>query len=145
MNSENPHPSGIHPTRDHRITSFLIMNGNPTPKPPEHSEKLVHLFKQMVALTSKIQIEISEALLENPANRDDVAKQLQRSENDMQLRVNKAVYAFVGAMPLGSANRQNLFMEALALHANLTGNTLVHDLIHEVNLQTLAEDPEYNT
>jgi wyosine [tRNA(Phe)-imidazoG37] synthetase (radical SAM superfamily) len=96
-------------------------------------EKLVLMFDKFNHLTSHFQIEMADALLENPPNKKDLEKYAKASEEVMQQRIDKAVYAFVGAMPLASINGINLFMNALALHSNLTGNTTMHDVIEKLN------------
>jgi len=96
-------------------------------------EKLVLMFDKFNHLTSHFQIEMADALLENAPNKKDLEKYAKASEEVMQQRIDKAVYAFVGAMPLASINGINLFMNALALHSNLTGNTTMHDVIEKLN------------
>jgi hypothetical protein len=137
MNNENRHSTGLKPGTHAKAISFLIMNCKPLQT--ESFEKLTGLFKQLAEITSELQLEISRALVENPVHKADLLKQMKTSENDMQLRVDRAVHGFVRTMPLASMNRQNLFMEALALHSNLTGNPLVHELLEEVNRQIFAE------
>jgi hypothetical protein len=96
-------------------------------------EKLVLMFDKFNHLTSHFQIEMADALLENSPNKKDFEKYANASEEVMQQRIDRAVYAFVGVMPLASINGINLFMNALALHSNLTGNTVMHDVIEELN------------
>jgi len=103
-------------------------------------ERLVLMFDKINHLTSHFQLEMSEALLENPANKKDLEKYAKTSEEVMQQRIDRAVYAFVGAMPLACINGINLFMEALALHSNLTGNTTMHDVIDRLNHINLSAE-----
>lgn len=99
----------------------------------EQFDILADHFDYYNNLTGDIQMDMVKALLENPNIKEDFDNQKMKSEEEMQHRINKAVFAFVGAMPLASINGINLFMEAIALHSNLTGNPLMHKIIKRIN------------
>jgi hypothetical protein len=96
MNPENRHSTGLKPGTQAKVISFLIMNHKPLQT--ESFEKLTALFKQLAVITSELQLEISRALVENPAHKAKLLKQMKTSENDMQLQVDRAVHAFIGGM-----------------------------------------------
>ncbi len=89
--------------------------------------------------TGLIQIKMSKEILTNEASKRDLDEQLSKSENEMQHRINKAVYAFVGAMPLATENNINLFFEVLSLYSNITGDSTMHEMIQKLNNLTYGE------
>lgn len=108
---------------------------------PQPNPLLVKLFYDFNKVRGNIQHDISRVLLTDKSNQAELSKQLNGSENDMEVRMNKAVHAFLGAMPLAQMNRVNLFGKALALHSNLTGDSTMHDVFDEVN-RMVYDEPE---
>jgi hypothetical protein len=98
-----------------------------------NSNNLVSLFQQFNDVTGKLQVEMSAALVANEANRIDLCQWLKKPEEAMQHQLNKAVFAFVGAMPLASMNGVNLFMEAMLLHVQLTGDPMIEQVVTKIN------------
>jgi len=109
------------------------------PPQPDIS-KLVTLFKKFNEVTGVIQQDMSRVLLTDKANQQELSKQLQGSENDMEIRMDKAVHALVAVMPLATFNRVNIFCKAMCLHSNLTGDETIHNVFDEVNRQVHEED-----
>lgn len=104
--------------------------------PPERDiSKAVRFFKQLVEVSGTIQQDMSRVLLTDKTNQQELSKQLQGSENDMEIRMDKAVHAFIAVMPLACMNRVNLFAKTMCLHGNLTGDPGIHDIFDEVNRQ----------
>jgi len=108
---------------------------------PQEQKRLrfIRLFKEFNAVSSSIQYDMARVLLTDENNRNELSKQLKENENQMEIRMNKAVHAFIGVMPLATMNHCNLFGKVLALHSNLTGDPLMHDTYDEVNRQTIEE------
>ena len=101
--------------------------------------KLVDTYEEVNQLTSLIQDDIARVLLHDPERREKLSKSLSLSEEQMQHEMNRAVYAFIGAMPLATANHSNLFMHALALHAPITGDPTLTTVMEQVNERTMAK------
>lgn len=127
-----------------KITCCLSANRTPCPSGDERIHRLVSMLKEMAEITGSLQHEISDALLQCPLVSADLQKQLKTSESAVQVRLDSAVWAFVGAMPLACANRQNLFMEAIAHLGNHTGDSLIHEIIGELNRHAMVKDFEIN-
>lgn len=108
-------------------------------EPSTPNPNLVKLFKQFNEVSGCIQQDISRVLLTDKANQKKLSEQLQGSENDMEIKMDKAVHAFIAVMPLATMNRINLFCKTLCLHGNLTGNPAIHDIFDEVNRQIFDE------
>lgn len=103
---------------------------------------LVRLFTEFSEVSGQLQLDMSTALMSSEANKNTLRKQLKGSEESMQRILDKSVRGFVGAMPLASMNQVNLFIMALGLHTNLTGNSLIHDIIDHIN--QIAQAQEFN-
>jgi len=109
--------------------------------PPENDiGKAVRFFKKLVEVSGTIQQDMSRVLLTDKANQKELSKQLQGTENDMEMRMDKAVHAFIAVMPLACMNRVNLFAKTMCLHGNLTGDDTIHNIFDEVNRQIHEED-----
>lgn len=105
----------------------------------KHIEELTELFVEFNRVTSVIQLQISAELLKHEISRKEFDEISKKSEEVMQEKMNKAVFAFIAAMPLATHNGINLVMEALSLHANITKNPMMHQIIEKLNQKTNEE------
>ena len=109
----------------------------------ENKLKLVRLFTKFNRVSSWIQNDIAKALLTDPKNRDHLAKQMKMSDHDQAVLLDQYTYNALEGMMLGTMNHCNMFGKTMAMHANLTGDPLMHDVFDEVNRQ-IVEEMEYN-
>jgi hypothetical protein len=101
--------------------------------------ELVRFYKQFNAYSSDIQNDIARALLVSPTNRLKLTRQLQLPDHKQaELLESYAMNALEGMM-LSTMNHSNMFGKLLALHSNLTGDPLMHDIFDEVNRLTIEE------
>lgn len=109
----------------------------------EQLDQLVPLFDQFNEISSQIQAEMAIALLQDPKMREDLSKKSNLSEEAMMKHLNKAIINFIAAMPLAQLNQSNLFLTAMAHHAEITGNPLFSDVIdriQELNTERTIND-----
>jgi hypothetical protein len=108
----------------------------------EKVEELVPLFDQFNKITSQIQAEIAIALIQNEDIREDLSKKSCLSEEAMMKILNRAIYTFIGSLPLAQINQSNMFLTALGQHSEITGDPLFSDVINK--LQELNEERYIN-
>lgn len=123
------------------------MNDAPDPWPdierddPEEFDRLLRIFRLIAETTEGLQAEIACKLLEKPRFKAHFEKEAKGSESAQMDKINHAIKAFVGVMPLALSNGVNPILSALSAHSALIGDPLVSKLIARLNEQTLA-DPE---
>ena len=110
-----------------------------THDPDPHFEALVVLFKTINDVTSNIQNETACGLLMHPNVKRDLEEHLRKPESIIQERIQSGVNGFVARFPLASMMNQNMFMGAVAKHADLTGNDLMIRVIDRINQMTMDE------
>ena len=103
----------------------------------EEFDSLVDKFFEISLITDDIQKDISSAIILNKKAGEKLVQQLKMSEEDMMRIMDGAVLSFLAGMPLATMNRCNLFMQAIAMHANITNNLLMHRIIDEINKRVL--------
>ena len=99
--------------------------------------KLVEIFWQISQVTDDIQRDISIALTTHPEHRKKLSQRLKMSEEEMQKLMDRAAHGVLDVMPLASMNRSNMFTMIMALHANVTGDKLLHEVFRRVNERAL--------
>ena len=108
------------------------------PPSPEFN-RLVRLFKTINEVSGVIQKDISLALLRDPAMQKKLSEQMKMSESDIETQVDKTVTDFIKQMLIATMNGYNLFGRVFAMHSNITGDPLMHDVFDEVNRQVFEE------
>jgi hypothetical protein len=106
----------------------------------ERFEDLVQTWKIVSEFTSKVQRDISIAIVSDENNKEKLKQQLKLSEEKMQEIMDNAVLTFLSAMPLATMNHSNLFNQALALHSNLTKNPVMHMVVDELRKREEEEN-----
>lgn len=106
---------------------------------PQERERVNNLkfYREFNEVTSILQKDMSRSLLSDPRHRANLTKQLKLSENDVELLLDKAAYFLLSVMPLASMNRTNIIGRVIALHSNLTGDPMIHDLFEEITHEVL--------
>lgn len=110
---------------------------------PEFKE-LVKLFGIVNIVTAQIQNETACAMLLNNEVKEDLEKQMRKTESLNQERIQKGVNAFVSCFPLASMTGQNMFMNALAMHGTITTDKSTHLVIEKINELTIDKHYGYN-
>lgn len=82
---------------------------------------------------------MSAVLLRNPRIKKRFDHDSKQSEEVMQKIIDKAVFAFVGAMPLATINSSNIFLQVMGIHSNLTKDPMMHRILERVNELTARE------
>jgi hypothetical protein len=100
-------------------------------------------YREFNEVTSILQKDISRSLLFDPNHKANLTKQLKMSENDVELLLDKVAHTVLAVMPLASMNRTNMLGRILALHSNLTGDPMIHDMFDEITHEVLY-GPESN-
>ena len=110
----------------------------PLPEETQKFTQLVQLLKDFNGISYTAQDEMSRVMIGDPANKKELEKQLAETENQMMERMDKAAMAFISVFPLASMNRVNMFLKDLVLHANLTGDDTMFDVMDEINKEIFA-------
>lgn len=100
-------------------------------------EEIVETFWQISQITDDIQRDISIALATHKDCRSKLSQRLKLSEEEMQKLMDKAAHAVLDVMPLATMNRCNMFTMIMAMHANVTGDGLMHEVFGRVNERAL--------
>ena len=100
-------------------------------------ETIVENFWNISRITEDLQRDISVALTMDPEHRKKLSKRLKLSEEEMQKIFDRAVHTMVDAMPLATMNRCNLFTMLMAMHSNVTGDRLLHEVFRRLNQRAL--------
>ena len=115
----------------------------PLPEETQKFTQLVQLLKNVNVISYTAQDEMSRVIIGDPANKKELEKQLAETENQMMERIDKAAMALVSIFPLASMNRVNMFLKVLVLHANLTGDDTMFDVMDQIN-QEIFDNYESN-
>lgn len=100
---------------------------------PDNADHLALFVEEMVEVTSQLQAEISVSLLAHKGTRDCFNRNSVKPGNQVLEIINKAVHAFVGVMPLASANNINIFVQAMRFHSILTGDPTIIEIVKKIS------------
>lgn len=103
-------------------------------------ENIVETFWQITQITNDLQRDISIALATDDGHRNKLSKRLRLSEEEMQRIFDRAAHGVVDAMPLATMNRCNMLTMIMALHANITGDGLMHEVFRRINERVLESN-----
>jgi len=104
----------------------------------EHEiNELVEIFWQISRVTDDVQRDISIALTTHDACCKKLSQRLKLSEEEMQKLMDKAAHAVLDVMPLATMNRCNMFTMIMAMHSNVTGDGLMHEVFRRINERAL--------
>lgn len=103
-------------------------------------ENIVETFWQISQITDDLQRDISIALTTDDNHRKKLSQRLKLSEEEMQKIFDRAVHGVVDAMPLATMNRCNMLTMIMAMHSNVTGNPLLHEVFRRVNKRALESN-----
>jgi len=106
----------------------------------EQAEQLFRETRGYFRLTSEVQKEISEKLLEDPERVSQLKKLNKQSEMVCMDVIDKAIEDFLSVMPLATTLNLNIFMSLLAQHSVLTGNPTLQNIIIHLNEETMREN-----
>tara|TARA_R110002074_G_scaffold24141_3_gene72206 strand:+ start:599 stop:937 length:339 start_codon:yes stop_codon:yes gene_type:complete len=108
----------------------------------ENEENLTSLLEDMCDLTIQIQSEINIHLLKDDKMKAKIDERSKEDENKIMKRMNSAIYGFIAAMPLASANYTNLFMQVIAHHSKITGDPTLKNALIRISEKRQNEEIE---
>jgi len=100
-------------------------------------ENIVETFWHISQITDDLQRDMSIALATDDGHRKKLSRQLKLSEEEMQKILDRAKLAVIDAMPLATMNRCNMLTMIMAMHTNLTGDSLMHEVFRRINERAL--------
>jgi len=100
-------------------------------------DEIVESFWQISQITEDIQRDISIALTTHKDCCKKLSQRLRLSEEEMQKLMDKAAHAVIDVMPLATMNRCNMFTMIMAMHSNLTGDSIMHEVFRRINERAL--------
>lgn len=101
--------------------------------------EIVEVFWQISQVTGDIQRDISIALTTHRECCKKLSDRLKLSEEEMQKLMDKAAHAVIDVMPLATMNRCNMFTMIMAMHANVTGDGMMHEVFRRINERALQD------
>jgi hypothetical protein len=100
-------------------------------------DEIVESFWQISQITEDIQRDISIALTTHKDCCKKLSLRLKLSEEEMQKLMDKAAHAVLDVMPLATMNRCNMFTMIMAMHSNITGDPMLHEVFRRINQRAL--------
>ena len=100
-------------------------------------EEIVNTFWHISQITDDVQRDISIAMTTHEGCCKKLSQRLKLSEEEMQKLMDKAAHAVLDVMPLATMNRCNMFTMIMAMHSNVTGDGLMHEVFRRINERAL--------
>ena len=111
---------------------------DPEEADPEQFAESLRIVRDTLSLLGAMQNEMALAITQDPRSKDLNEKWRNASEQRMMDFLDTTVKNFVGALPVATVNRVNLFASVMSCHTSLTGDPLVRKLIERLNEEVMS-------
>lgn len=112
----------------------------PVPDTPSKDQLIEH-FAAHNTISGKLQYEMSKAILKQPGRTENLEKQSKLSEEAVFQILLNVIRQLLELMPLAQLHRINLSCWIAKLHADLTGDSTMQEVMEEINRRVHNKEP----